>query len=157
MPAMTRSPARLTRADLHATARLQVETPGEGLTDLTRELLAFLKEIRAETGMAFLFCRHTSASLTIQENADPDVRTDLLTALERLAPRSHPWVHDLEGPDDMPSHIRTLLSDSHLAIPVEEGRPLLGTWQAPYLIEHRTRPHRREIVLAFSGSGAAWS
>ncbi|MEW6255957.1 MAG: secondary thiamine-phosphate synthase enzyme YjbQ [Pseudomonadota bacterium] len=155
MPAMTRSPARITRADLHASARLHVQTAGQGFTDLTRELLAFLREIDAGAGMAFLFCRHTSASLTIQENADPDVRTDLLTALDRLAPRTHPWIHDLEGPDDMPAHIRTLLSDSHLAIPVEEGRPLLGTWQAPYLIEHRARPHQREIVLAFSGRAAS--
>lgn len=155
MSMMTRTPARTARLDLHASARLTVRTPGEGFTDLTRELRAFLAEIGAGDGMAFLFCRHTSASLTIQENADPDVRTDLITALDRLAPRDHPWVHDLEGPDDMPAHVRTLLSDTHLAIPVCEGRPLLGTWQAVYLMEHRARPHEREIVLAFSGSAMA--
>ncbi|WP_127088671.1 secondary thiamine-phosphate synthase enzyme YjbQ [Aquabacter cavernae] len=149
---MTRTHARTARIDFHAEARLTVRTPGEGFTDLTREVRAFLTEIKAGEGMAYLFCRHTSASLTIQENADPDVRTDLITALRLLAPRDHPWVHDLEGPDDMPAHIRTLLSDTQLAIPVSQGRPLLGTWQAVYLVEHRARPHEREVVLAFSGA-----
>lgn len=155
MAQMTRTPARTAPLDLHASARLSVRTPGEGFTDLTCELRAFLAEIGAGDGVALLFCRHTSASLTIQENADPDVRTDLITALRMLAPRSHPWVHDLEGPDDMPAHVRTLLSDTQLSIPVEAGRPLLGTWQAVYLMEHRAQPHEREVVLAFSGSASA--
>jgi secondary thiamine-phosphate synthase enzyme len=99
-----------------------------------------------------VFCRHTSASLTIQENADPDVRTDLMTALDRLAPRDVPYVHGIEGPDDMPAHIRTMLTDAVLTIPVVDGRLALGTWQGIYLIEHRDRPHRREIVLHLVGA-----
>lgn len=155
MPRMTRTPAQIVHSDLHAGATLTVATPGEGFTDITREVAAFLSEAGAGFGMAYLFCRHTSASLTIQENADPDVRTDLLTALDRLAPQGRHWVHDLEGPDDMPAHVRTVLTDTHLAIPVRDGRLALGTWQGVYLIEHRAKPHHREIVLGFSGQGAA--
>ncbi len=99
-----------------------------------------------------LFIRHTSASLTIQENADPTVLDDLMTALDRLAPENAGWRHDTEGPDDMPAHIKTMLTGSSLHIPVLNAELTLGTWQAIYLIEHRTRPHRREIVLQFLGS-----
>jgi secondary thiamine-phosphate synthase enzyme len=99
-----------------------------------------------------LFCRHTSASLTIQENADPDVRTDLMTALDRLAPRKAGYVHDDEGADDMPAHIRTMLTGTSVAIPVAGGKLALGTWQGLYLVEHRDRPHRREIVLHLVGA-----
>ncbi|HKH97229.1 MAG TPA: secondary thiamine-phosphate synthase enzyme YjbQ, partial [Beijerinckiaceae bacterium] len=99
-----------------------------------------------------VLCRHTSASLTIQENADPDVRTDLMTALDRLAPRDAPYVHGIEGPDDMPAHIRTMLTGASVAVPVLDGRPALGTWQGVYLIEHRDRPHRREILLHLVGA-----
>lgn len=155
MARMSRTPARTVRGDLHAQAVLTVATGGTGFTDITREVAAFLTEAGAGLGMAYLFCRHTSASLTIQENADPDVRTDLLTALDDLAPQDRGWVHDLEGPDDMPAHIRTMLTDTHLAIPVRDGRPVLGTWQGVYLVEHRANPHHREIVLAFAGQGAA--
>lgn len=154
MARMTRTPAQAVTGNLHAGATLTVATPGEGFTDITREVAAFLTEIGARFGMAVLFCRHTSASLTIQENADPDVRTDLLTALDDLAPRDRGWVHDLEGADDMPAHVRTLLTDTHLAIPVRDGRLMLGTWQGIYLVEHRAKPHQREIVLSFSGQGA---
>jgi secondary thiamine-phosphate synthase enzyme len=98
-----------------------------------------------------LFIRHTSASLTIQENADPSVLDDLATALDRLAPPNAGWTHDTEGPDDMPGHIKTMLTAVSLAIPVLDQRLALGTWQAIYLIEHRRAPHRRQIVLQFSG------
>lgn len=152
MARTSRTPARLSGAVRHAEATLQVETPGEGFTDITREATAFLTEIAAGDGVLTVFCRHTSASLTIQENADPDVQTDLLTALRTLAPRTFRWVHDTEGPDDMPAHVRTMLSDASLSIPVRGGRPWLGTWQGLYLVEHRDRPHRRELVLTFTGT-----
>ena len=154
MADLSRTPARRIAAPTSAQAVLTVQTRGQGFTDITRELRAFLREIGAGSGLAHVFCRHTSASLTIQENADPDVRTDLLTALESLAPRSGRWVHDLEGPDDMPAHIRTMLTDSGLSVPVAQGAPLLGTWQGVYLIEHRDRPHAREVVLSFLGDCA---
>ena len=99
-----------------------------------------------------LFIRHTSASLTIQENADPTVLVDLTTALDRLAPEDAGWRHDTEGPDDMPAHIKTMLTGASLHIPVLGSELALGTWQAVYLIEHRRRPHRREIVLQFAGA-----
>jgi len=98
-----------------------------------------------------LFVRHTSASLTIQENADPSVLDDLMMALDRLAPEDAGWTHDSEGPDDMPAHVRSMLTASSLHVPVLESELALGTWQAIYLIEHRRRPHRREIVLQFVG------
>ena len=98
-----------------------------------------------------LFIRHTSASLTIQENADPSVLDDLTTALGRLAPENAGWSHDTEGPDDMPAHIKAMLTATSLQIPVLTGELALGTWQAIYLVEHRRRPHRREVVLQFIG------
>ncbi|GGF87318.1 hypothetical protein GCM10007301_53980 [Azorhizobium oxalatiphilum] len=150
---MKRTPATSVPVSLQAQSVLEVETRGQGFTDLTREACAFLSEIAAGQGVLTVFCRHTSASLTIQENADPDVQTDLLTALDDLAPRNRGWVHDTEGPDDMPAHVRTLLSDTALTIPVADGRPRLGTWQGLYLIEHRDRPHRRQVILSFLGSG----
>lgn len=154
MTEMTRSPAKVTAIDTQAQAVLTVRTRGEDFIDITREVRAFLAETGGRFGMVFLFCRHTSASLTIQENADPDVQTDLLTALHALAPEDRPWVHHLEGPDDMPAHVRSMLTDSHLAIPVREGKLCLGTWQGIYLVEHRIKPHEREIILAFSGRAA---
>ena len=99
-----------------------------------------------------LFIRHTSASLTIQENADPTVLVDLTTALNRLAPENAGWRHDTEGPDDMPAHIKTMLTATSLHVPVLRGALALGTWQAIYLVEHRARPHRREVVLQFIGT-----
>jgi secondary thiamine-phosphate synthase enzyme len=98
-----------------------------------------------------LFIRHTSASLTIQENADPDVLRDLLDALEGLAPRDVAYAHDVEGPDDMPAHITSMLTSTSLSVPVSAGRMVLGTWQALYLIEHRDAPHSREVVLHYVG------
>ena len=134
-----------------ATAVLTVETSGEGFFDITREAGAFLREARAQDGALFLFLRHTSASLVIQENADPDVQRDLVTALNRLAPAKAGWVHEVEGPDDMPAHIKSMLDGVSLQVPVMAGVMALGTWQGIYVAEHRARPHRRKIVLQFIG------
>ncbi len=131
---------------------LTVQTSGAGFVDLTREVANFVSEASAKDGAVTLFIRHTSASLTIQENADPSVLDDLMTALNRLAPEDAGWTHDTEGPDDMPAHVKTMLTAASLQIPVLNGKLALGTWQAVYLIEHRARPHRREIVLQFAGS-----
>jgi secondary thiamine-phosphate synthase enzyme len=133
-------------------SRLTVQTAGAGFVDLTGEVAKFVHEAAAKEGALTLFIRHTSASLTIQENADPSVLDDLMTALGRLAPEDAGWRHDTEGPDDMPAHVRTMLTAVSLQIPVLNGKLALGTWQAVYLIEHRARPHRREIVLQFVGS-----
>ena len=140
-------------AELIATAELVVETAGEGFTEITREAARFVEESGGRDGALFVYLRHTSASLTIQENADPDVQTDLITALRRLAPEDAPWVHTVEGPDDMPAHVKGMLTGVSLHIPVRSGALGLGTWQGLYLVEHRSRPHRREIVLQFVGSG----
>lgn len=137
-----------------ASATLTVETGGEGFSDITGEAARFLKQCGAGEGVLLLYLRHTSASLVIQENADPDVQTDLLTALRRLAPDDGPWVHKVEGPDDMPAHIKTLLTGVSLHVPVHDGAMALGTWQGIYLCEHRARPHRREVVLTFVGGKA---
>jgi secondary thiamine-phosphate synthase enzyme len=133
------------------TSRMAVETSGRGFVNVTPEVAKFLRQAGAREGQATLFVRHTSASLTIQENADPSVLTDLATALDRLAPENAGWTHDTEGPDDMPAHVKTMLTATSLQIPVLNGELALGTWQAIYLIEHRARPHRREIVLQFIG------
>ena len=133
---------------------LTVQTPGAGFVDLTTEVAKFVKEAAAKEGAVTLFIRHTSASLTIQENADPSVLDDLMTALDNLAPEDAGWTHDTEGPDDMPAHIKTMLTATSLHIPVLKGELALGVWQAIYLIGHRARPHRREIVLQFVGSTA---
>ena len=138
-------------ASRQATGRLIVETPGSGFTEITAESGRWVAETGIRNGLLTVFCRHTSASLTIQENADPDVRTDLMAALDRLAPRGAGYVHDAEGADDMPAHIRTMLTGASVAIPVLDRRLALGTWQGLYLIEHRDRPHRREIVLHLIG------
>jgi secondary thiamine-phosphate synthase enzyme len=134
-----------------ALARFHVETPGPGFTDMTDAIRRWVGESGIANGLVTVFCRHTSASLTIQENADPDVQRDLMAALDRLAPRNAGYVHDTEGPDDMPSHIRTMLTGASLQVPVIDGRLALGTWQGIYLIEHRDAPHRREIVLHVAG------
>ncbi|MGL4264352.1 MAG: secondary thiamine-phosphate synthase enzyme YjbQ [Afipia sp.] len=149
---MKQTPVVVTEVETIATATLTVPTRGEGFTDITREVAQFLKETGGSTGAVTLFIRHTSASLTIQENADPDVLADLITSLRRLAPADGGWRHTIEGPDDMPAHIKTMLTSVNLQIPVLDGALALGTWQAIYLIEHRTRPHSREVVMQFMGS-----
>jgi secondary thiamine-phosphate synthase enzyme len=138
-----------------ASATLTIETPGEGFVEITRDVAAFLDKAAAGDGVLLAYLRHTSASLTIQENADPDVQTDLVTALNRLAPANAPWVHDTEGPDDMPAHVKAMLNGVSLHVPVSGGRLALGTWQGIYLAEHRARPHRREVLLQFVGSRRA--
>ena len=138
--------------ELIATATLVVDTQGPGLTEFTRQAARFVADAGARNGALFAYVRHTSASLLIQENADPDVQTDLVTALERLAPADAGWVHDTEGPDDMPAHVKAMLTGVSLHVPVVDGKLTLGTWQGLYLAEHRARPHRREIVLQFFGS-----
>jgi secondary thiamine-phosphate synthase enzyme len=138
--------------ELIATATLSVEINGAGFTEITREARRFVADAGAQTGALLLFIRHISASLVIQENADPDVRTDLTTALDRLAPTGARWVHDVEGPDDMPAHVKTMLTDVSLLVPVIDGALALGTWQGIYVAEHRIQPHLREIVLQFIGS-----
>lgn len=130
---------------------ITVPTQGTGMLDVTDRVAGRLEAAGAAAGLLTLFVRHSSASLTIQENADPDVRRDLLDALDRLAPRDAPYIHSIEGPDDMPAHIRAMLTGTSLQVPVDRGRMMLGTWQGLYLIEHRDRPHRRELVLCFQG------
>ncbi|MDB5610144.1 MAG: secondary thiamine-phosphate synthase enzyme [Bradyrhizobium sp.] len=139
-------------ADTIVSSVLTVQTSGSGFVDLTAEVAKFVRDARAREGAVTLFIRHTSASLTIQENADPSVLADLMTALDRLAPEDAGWTHDTEGPDDMPAHVKTMLTATSLHIPVFKSELALGTWQAIYLIEHRRRPHRREIVLQFTGA-----
>ncbi|MGV7214160.1 secondary thiamine-phosphate synthase enzyme YjbQ [Bradyrhizobium sp. UFLA05-112] len=151
MTSTTRSAPSTVQATTISTSLLTVQTSGRGFVDLTTEAEKFVRDVRARDGALTLFIRHTSASLTIQENADPSVLVDLTTALSRLAPENSGWVHDLEGPDDMPAHIKTMLTETSLQVPVLKGELALGTWQAIYLIEHRKTPHRREVVLQFIG------
>ncbi len=132
--------------------RILIETRGKSLTDFTRQVLAWVSDQGIETGLLTIWCRHTSASLTVQENADPTVRQDILRYFEKLVPEdAQAYIHDDEGPDDMPAHLRTMLTDTQLTIPVADGRPVLGTWQGLYLFEHRHIPHRRELVLHLLG------
>ncbi|MCK1285213.1 YjbQ family protein [Bradyrhizobium sp. 44] len=149
---ITRSAPSSVQATTLTSSLLTVQTPGRGFTDLTGEAAKFVAEAGARDGALTLFVRHTSASLAIQENADPSVLVDLTTALSRLAPENAGWTHDAEGPDDMPAHVKTMLTQTSLHVPVLSGKLALGTWQAIYLIEHRKRPHRREIVLQFIGN-----
>lgn len=137
-----------------ASTTITVSTRGPGFTDLTHEVQEWLRKIGARDGLLTAYIRHTSASLTIQENADPDVRRDLLDALDRLAPRSQEYRHRTEGSDDMPAHIKSALTSVSISIPVVNGRAAFGTWQALYLVEHRDAPHRREVVLHFLGETA---
>lgn len=135
-----------------ATHLLSVATRGKGLVEITRDVRAWVAGEGIATGLLTLFCRHTSASLLIQENADPDVRRDLEAYFETIAPESPGrYVHEDEGPDDMPAHLRTALTQVQLSIPVLGGAPALGTWQGIYLFEHRRAPHRREVILHLIG------
>ncbi len=135
-----------------AATTLAVPTRGAGLVEVTAQVRRWVAEQRMDTGLLTVFCRHTSASLTIQENADPDVQTDLLRFFRRLVAEDPSlYAHTTEGPDDMPAHIRSALTDVSLSIPVMGGEPALGTWQGIYLFEHRARPHRREIALHLIG------
>jgi len=132
--------------------RLEIATRGQGLTEITRAVSDWIARQGITTGLLTLFCRHTSASLLIQENADPDVRADIEDFVATLAPEdARRYRHDTEGPDDMPAHLRAALTQTQLAIPVEQARLVLGTWQGIYLFEHRRAGHRREIVLHLLG------
>ena len=144
-----------TAPQLIASATLHVDTPGMGFVEITENAVSFIKQAGAGEGVLLIYLRHTSASLTIQENADPDVQKDLTTALRRLAPEDAGWIHDVEGPDDMPAHVKAMLTGTGLHVPVVQGAPALGQWQGIYLIEHRFRPHGREIVLQFIGNRGA--
>ena len=136
----------------HGAATLTVPTAGPGFYRLGGQLSRSLKEIGAEHGLLAVFCAHTSASLCVQENADPTVLRDLTDALDRLAPEDLPYRHSSEGPDDMPAHIKTLLTATSLSLPVRNGKLALGIWQEVYLIEHRAGGHRRRLELDFAGS-----
>jgi secondary thiamine-phosphate synthase enzyme len=145
------STVQFSRPETIARAVLTVETSGEGFLDITRDVARFLEEIKACDGAILVYLKHTSASLVIQENADPDVQTDLIAALKRLAPAGAGWVHEVEGPDDMPAHVKSMLNGVSLQVPVGGGALALGTWQGIFVAEHRARPHRREVVLQFIG------
>jgi secondary thiamine-phosphate synthase enzyme len=135
-----------------ATRTLTVSTRGQGLYSITREVAAWVGEQEMRTGLLTVFVQHTSASLTIQENADPDVIRDLDEFFRRLAPEDESWYrHKIEGPDDMPAHIRSALTQTSLSIPLINGHLALGTWQGIYLFEHRAAPHRRAVALHLSG------
>ena len=135
-----------------ASRTLTVQTNGKGLVEITSAVQAWVREQQIATGLLTVFCRHTSASLLIQENAAPAVRADLQAFFERIAPEDPArYLHDDEGPDDMPAHIRTALTQVQLSIPVLDGAAVLGTWQGVYVFEHRSRPHRREVVLHLLG------
>lgn len=135
-----------------ATSTITIASRGPGLTEFTEAVRSFVAQSGIETGLLTLFCRHTSCSLLVQENADPDVQTDLQGFFQRLVPEGMDWViHDAEGPDDMPAHIKAALTQTSIGIPVIEGAPALGTWQGLYLFEHRRRPHRRQVVLHLIG------
>ncbi len=136
----------------HAQTQLQISTNGQGLYEFTRDAVAFCADSGIACGILTVYCRHTSASLTIQENADPDVIHDLSVFFKRLVSEDpNQYRHIAEGSDDMPAHIRSALTDVSLSVPVADGRPMLGTWQGLYLFEHRLRPHRRNVVLHLSG------
>jgi secondary thiamine-phosphate synthase enzyme len=130
---------------------LNVVTNGQALTAVTEPICRWVAEQWIKTGLLTIWCRHTSASLLVQENADPDVRTDLEAFFRRLVPEGAFYLHDDEGPDDMPAHIKAALTQTQLSIPIDGGRPVLGTWQGIYLFEHRTAPHRRDLVLHLLG------
>jgi secondary thiamine-phosphate synthase enzyme len=134
-----------------ATHQIAIDTRGPGLIDITNPITAWVEAQAMREGLLTIFCRHTSASLLIQENAAPAVRSDMEAYFARLAPESAVYAHDDEGPDDMPAHLRTALTSVHLAIPLIDGALALGTWQGLYLFEHRRRPHRRSLALHLIG------
>ena len=136
-----------------AIGELEIATSGKGLTDFTLQVVEWAEAQSIATGLLTVWCRHTSASLTVQENADPTVRADIARFFEALVPENATrYAHADEGDDDMPAHLRTMLTDTQLSIPVAGGRPVFGTWQGLYLFEHRRRPHRRQIVLHLIGA-----
>jgi secondary thiamine-phosphate synthase enzyme len=139
------------RPDWFASGILSIDTAGRGLVEITAQVRRFLDQVEAHDGIALMFLRHTSASLMIQENAAPEVRADLTMALDQLAPADAGWRHHSEGPDDMPAHVKAMLTGVSLHVPVSEGTLALGTWQGVFVAEHRDAAHRREVVLQFIG------
>lgn len=136
-----------------AVTELIIDTPGRALLDVTAQVTRWVRSERMQQGLLTIFCRHTSASLLIQENADPSVRTDILSYFERIAPEDDRlYTHDAEGPDDMPAHLRTALTQVQLTIPLVAGDLSLGSWQGIYLFEHRRAPHRRRLALHLLGA-----
>lgn len=135
-----------------ATHILEIQTRGQGLVEITRPVTTWVADQGMAEGLLTLFCLHTSASLLIQENAAPEVRSDLEAWIARLAPESDQYAHDDEGPDDMPAHLRATLTGIQLSIPLIDGQLALGTWQGIYLFEHRRRPHRRQIAMHLLGN-----
>lgn len=132
---------------------VEIATRGPGLYEITTAVERLVRTTGIETGLVTAFCRHTSCSLLLNENADPDVKTDLLGFFRRIAPEGMDWiVHRTEGPDDMPAHIRTALTQSSISIPVVDGAAAFGTWQGLYLFEHRSAPHRRQVVFHILGA-----
>lgn len=153
MPAIARNPERRQISQMKQLLKhLHVHTSGQALYDITAPIRAWIEEQRFATGLLTIWCRHTSASLIVQENADADVRADLLDFFRRTVPDSDSYRHADEGADDMPAHIKAALTQISLSIPVDAGEPLLGTWQAVYTFEHRTTPQERHIVLHFIGT-----
>jgi secondary thiamine-phosphate synthase enzyme len=134
---------------------LEIRTPGRGFVDVTREIAAVVAAAKVESGLCALFLQHTSASLVIQENADPAVLRDLERWMAKLAPESDGYEHDDEGPDDMPGHLRSAVTRTSETVPVVEGRLGLGTWQAIYVWEHRRAPHLRRLVVTVNGASTA--
>lgn len=131
---------------------IRVSTKGKGFYDISREVRRWVEGQKIASGLLTVFIQHTSASLTIQENADPDVQLDMKEFFERLVPENAPWYrHTMEGPDDMPSHIRTALTSTQISVPVRNGAPALGTWQAIYVFEHRSSPMQRDVLLHLMG------
>ncbi|BAU04962.1 hypothetical protein NIES592_07065 [Fischerella major NIES-592] len=135
----------------HYQKLLRISTTGKSLHNITTKIEAIVAESGVETGLCTLFLRHTSASLLIQENADPDVLRDLANFMAKLVPESAQYIHDTEGPDDMPAHIRTALTHTSETIPINRGHLVLGTWQGIYIWEHRQHSHNRELVVHISG------
>ncbi|MEM6665887.1 MAG: secondary thiamine-phosphate synthase enzyme YjbQ [Pseudomonadota bacterium] len=155
---LTRQPETVlspTYTAVQAMGRHSISTNGRGFTDISGDVAGWLGHIGAASGIVSLYLRHTSASLTIQENADPEVQDDLMTALDGLAPEGAGYTHAYEGPDDMPAHIKAMLTATSLTIPVMDGRMDLGRWQGIYLIEHRAAPHDRQMTLHFTGTVSA--
>jgi secondary thiamine-phosphate synthase enzyme len=136
---------------MHYQKLLKISTTGKSLYNITSKIEAIVAESGVEIGLCTLFLRHTSASLLIQENADPDVLLDLANFMAQLVPESAKYIHDAEGPDDMPAHIRTALTHTSENIPINRGHLVLGTWQGIYIWEHRQRSHSRELVVHISG------
>ncbi|GAA4482655.1 secondary thiamine-phosphate synthase enzyme YjbQ [Gluconacetobacter asukensis] len=132
--------------------RLDIPTRGKGLVMFTDAVRQWVSDTGIDTGLLTIWCQHTSASLTVQENADPTVREDIKRFFEALVPEAPGrYIHDDEGPDDMPAHLRSMLTQTQLSIPVADGQPVLGMWQGLYLFEHRRQPHRRQLILHLIG------